>query len=81
MLFLSMVSLLIDRDRVRPRVFQNCRKANKGIEANIYILGHIHNLGTAIYKQNNKLFINASVEHWNYKPISLMEILQYYEQD
>ena len=39
------------------------------------IHGHIHNLGKPVYEKNGCIWVNVSVEHWNYKPIALDEII------
>lgn len=41
------------------------------VEADVYIHGHIHNLGQKIYWKNGRKWINACVEQWAYEPFLL----------
>ena len=50
------------------------------VEADICIHGHIHNLGLPIYRKNGQKWINVSVEHWNYKPILLNDLVEKYDE-
>jgi len=47
-------------------------------QANIAIHGHVHELGQRYQWADNKLVVNACVEHWDYKPVSLSELVKEY---
>lgn len=44
-------------------------------DCDIYIHGHIHELGQQLTWSGRKLVVNACVEHWNYEPFTLGHIV------
>jgi calcineurin-like phosphoesterase family protein len=46
-------------------------------EADLYLFGHSHSKGSKYFWQGKKLFINCCVEHWDYQPILLNDLVAF----
>lgn len=55
---------------------RTCDLDDLEFEVDVILHGHIHDIGEPYYWRDNVLWINLCVEQWNYRPVSLKEILE-----